>query len=159
MQTLVFHCNLSSFFSERCNYSCYSTLLSDQNNFIFSLYIIIESLRAHSGVSNSVTRLDYSLPGSSVHGTFQKECWIELPLPTPRGLPDPGIQLVSPALAGKLFITEPSGSMYYPLGVHYHVFSMLLLSLFFLSFFFFLITTFLGLCKTVLLYCLSILAP
>ena len=87
-------------FSERCNYSCYSTLMSYQNNFIFSLYIIIESLRAHSGVSNSVTQLDYSLPGSSVHGTFQKECWIELPLPTPRGLPEPEIKLVSPALAG-----------------------------------------------------------
>jgi len=32
-----------------------------------------------------------------------------LPFPSPRDLPDPGIELVSPALAGIFFTTEPPG--------------------------------------------------
>ena len=31
------------------------------------------------------------------------------PFPSPGGLPEPGIKLVSPALAGRLFTTEPPG--------------------------------------------------
>ena len=32
-----------------------------------------------------------------------------LPFPSPRDLPDSGIELMSPALAGRFFITEPPG--------------------------------------------------
>ena len=32
-----------------------------------------------------------------------------LPLPSPGDLPDPGIELVSPALVGRFFTTEPPG--------------------------------------------------
>ena len=32
-----------------------------------------------------------------------------LPFPSPGDLPDPGIKLISPALAGRFFITEPPG--------------------------------------------------
>ena len=32
-----------------------------------------------------------------------------LPLPSPGDLPDPGIELVSPALVGRFFMTEPPG--------------------------------------------------
>ena len=39
----------------------------------------------------------YSLSGSSVHGILQARI-LELPLPFPRDLPDPGIELRSPAL-------------------------------------------------------------
>ena len=39
----------------------------------------------------------------------RQECWNGVPFPSPGGLPDPGIELVSPALAGEFFITEPPG--------------------------------------------------
>ena len=44
-----------------------------------------------------------SPPGSSVHGILQAR----LPYPSPGDLPDPGIEPVSPALAGGLYTTEP----------------------------------------------------
>ena len=44
--------------------------------------------------------MDYSPPGSSVHGIFQARIPEWLPLPSPRNLQDPGIKPVSPALAG-----------------------------------------------------------
>ena len=37
----------------------------------------------------------------------REEYWSELPFPTPRDLSDPGIEPVSPVLAGKFFTTEP----------------------------------------------------
>ena len=48
--------------------------------------------------------MDYSLPDSSVQGILQEEYWSGLPRPPPGDLPDPGIELVSLALAGGLFI-------------------------------------------------------
>ena len=47
--------------------------------------------------------MDYSLPGSSVHGVFQQEYWSGLPFPTPEDLSNPGIELASPALEGGSF--------------------------------------------------------
>ena len=38
----------------------------------------------------------------------RQEYWIELPFPSSGDLPNPGIELMSPALAGGFFITEPS---------------------------------------------------
>ena len=35
---------------------------------------------------------DWSLPGSSVHGIFRQEYWSGFPCPSPRDLPDPGIE-------------------------------------------------------------------
>ena len=65
--------------------------------------------------------MNYSLPGSSVHGILQarilvplsvefskQEYW--LPFPSPGNLPDPRIKLVSPALAGWFFTTNHQGS-------------------------------------------------
>ena len=55
-----------------------------------------------SAVSDSLWPLmDRSLPGFSVHGIFIQEHWGGLPFPTPGDLPDPGIEPVSPALAGR----------------------------------------------------------
>ena len=57
--------------------------------------------------------MDRSPPGSSVHGISQQECWSGLPFPSPGDLPDLGIKPVSPvspALAGRFFTAEPSGS-------------------------------------------------
>ena len=54
--------------------------------------------------------MDYSPPGSSWSMEFsQQEYWSELPFPSPRYLPNPGIKPVSPASAGGFFTTEPPG--------------------------------------------------
>ena len=55
--------------------------------------------------------LDYSLPGSSVHGVLQARILEArvLPYPPPGDLPNPGIKpasLVSPTLAGGFFTTS-----------------------------------------------------
>ena len=39
----------------------------------------------------------------------RQESWSGLPFPSPRGLPDPGIEPVSPVLAGGFFTAEPPG--------------------------------------------------
>ena len=40
-------------------------------------------------------------------GFSWQEDWSGFPFPPPRALPDPGIELTSPALAGGFFPTEP----------------------------------------------------
>ena len=48
--------------------------------------------------------MDCSSPGSSVHGIFfSQEYWGGLSFPSSGDLPDPGIEPVSPALAGRFF--------------------------------------------------------
>ena len=42
-------------------------------------------------------------------GFARQECWIGLPFPSPGDLLDPGIESVSPELAGGFFTTEPPG--------------------------------------------------
>ena len=42
-------------------------------------------------------------------GFSSQKYWSGLPLPSPGDLPDPGIELVSPALVGRFFTTEPPG--------------------------------------------------
>jgi len=42
-------------------------------------------------------------------GFPRQEYWSGLPFPPLRDLPDPGIESVSPALAGGFFITGPHG--------------------------------------------------
>ena len=37
----------------------------------------------------------------------KQEYWSGLPLPSPGDLPDPGVEPMSPASAGRLFTTEP----------------------------------------------------
>ena len=46
-------------------------------------------------------------------GFSRQEYWGGLPCPPPRDLLNPGIELMSPALAGGFFTTEPPGK---PLG-------------------------------------------
>ena len=40
---------------------------------------------------------------------LKKEYWSGLPFPLPGDLPDPGIENMSPALAGGFFTTKPPG--------------------------------------------------
>ena len=42
-------------------------------------------------------------------GFPRQEYWNGLPFPSPRDLPDPGIEPMSPALAGRFFTTEIPG--------------------------------------------------
>ena len=42
-------------------------------------------------------------------GFSRQEYWSGLPCPPPGDIPNPGIELVSPALAGIFFKTEPPG--------------------------------------------------
>ena len=51
--------------------------------------------------------MDFSLPGSSVHGIFQARYWSGLPFPSPRALPDPGIEHRSPTLQVDTSPSEP----------------------------------------------------
>ena len=60
-------------------------------------------------MSDSWNPTDCSLPGSSVYRISQAENWSGLPFPFPGDLPDPGIELTSPELAGEFFSTEPPG--------------------------------------------------
>jgi len=52
----------------------------------------------------------------------RQEYWSGLPFPSPQDLPNPGIEPMSPALAGEFFTTEPPGkpsSNAYFLSKHY----------------------------------------
>ena len=51
--------------------------------------------------------MDYSPPGSSVHGILQSRMLVWLPFLG--DLPNPGVKPASPALAGKFFTTEKPG--------------------------------------------------
>ena len=53
--------------------------------------------------------MDYSPPGSSVHGIFRQEYWSGLLFPSPGDLPNPGIKPRSPALQVDSLPSEPSG--------------------------------------------------
>ena len=58
--------------------------------------------------------LDYSPPGSPVHGILQEGYRSGLPCPPPRDLLDPGIEPASPVfptLAGRFFTIVPSGKL------------------------------------------------
>ena len=56
---------------------------------------------------------DCTASGSSVHGLSQQEYWSGSPFPSPGGLLGPGIEPVSPALAGGFFTPEPPGKPQY----------------------------------------------
>ena len=45
-------------------------------------------------------------------GFPRQEYWSGLPFPSPGDLSNPGIELASPALAGRFFTTEPPGKLH-----------------------------------------------
>ena len=53
--------------------------------------------------------MDCSLSGSSSMGFSRQECYSGLPLPSPRDLPDPGIEPWSPTLQADTLPSEPPG--------------------------------------------------
>ena len=59
--------------------------------------------------SDSATPWTATRQVSPVHGISPQELWGGRPLPSPGDFPDPGIKLMSPALAGGAFTTGPPG--------------------------------------------------
>ena len=55
--------------------------------------------------------MGYSPPGFSVHKISQTRILGWVAIPFPGDLPDPGIEPMSPALAGEFFTTEPPGKL------------------------------------------------
>ena len=56
----------------------------------------------------------YSVPGSFTHETFQARILEQVAIPLPGDLPTPRTEpasLMSPALAGRFFTTEPLGKL------------------------------------------------
>ena len=60
-------------------------------------------------VSNSATAGTVACQAPLSMGFSRQEYWSGLPFPSPGDLSDPGIEPVSPALAGGFFTTEPPG--------------------------------------------------
>ena len=48
----------------------------------------------------------------------RQEYWSRLSVPSPRGLPNPGTEPMSPALAGIFFTTEPPGKLPNTIGTN-----------------------------------------
>ena len=55
--------------------------------------------------------MDYSLPGSSIHGILQARIWSRLSFPSPGDFPNPEIKPGSPALCQILYRLSYEGSL------------------------------------------------
>ena len=67
------------------------------------------SAKSLQSCPNLCNPMEYSPPGSSVHGILQASILEGLPCPPPKDLPNPGIDpesLMSPALAGTFLTTS-----------------------------------------------------
>ena len=51
-------------------------------------------------------------------GFSRQEYWSGLPFPSPGDLPDPGIELGSPALQADALTSEPPGKQFYKVGIN-----------------------------------------
>ena len=61
-------------------------------------------------LSDSCIPMDYIAHQAPLSERFSRqEYWSGLPFPPPGDLPDPGMELMSPALAGTVFTIEPPG--------------------------------------------------
>ena len=69
-----------------------------------SLTAVAESFQSYPSLCNP---MDCGPPGSFVHGFLQARILDWAASPPPGDLPDPGIEPMSPALAGRFFNTEP----------------------------------------------------
>ena len=61
--------------------------------------------------------MDSNLPGSSLHGIFQARILEGVAFPSPRDLPNPGIEFVSPALQADSLPLSHLGSKRYPSAI------------------------------------------
>ena len=77
---------------------------------------LVPSVQFVSPVRLFCDPLDCSPPGSSVHGIFQERVLEQVAFPSPVDIPNPGVELGSPALAGGFFTTKTSGK---PMSPYY----------------------------------------
>ena len=93
-----------------------TTTTKEQMHYLGLCILKILSFRKYVKVCVSCSVVSNSeIPWTAGHqaplsmGFPRQEYWSGLPFPPPGDLPDPGIELVSPALAGGFFTTEPPG--------------------------------------------------
>ena len=67
--------------------------------------------------------VDCSLPGSPSMGFSRQECWSRLPSPSPGDLPNPGMELWSPALQANAYPLSYQGS---PTYVYLYIFILII---------------------------------
>ena len=77
--------------------------------YLWSIYTLSESENVSSVVSDSLWPYGLCPPGSSVHGILRQEYWSRLPCPSPRDLPNRGIEPGSLALQVVSLTTEAPG--------------------------------------------------
>ena len=71
-----------------------------------------ENVCACLAMIDSVTPWTIACQAPPSVGFSRQEHWSGWPFPPPRGLPQPGMESVCPALAGRFFTGEPSGKSY-----------------------------------------------
>ena len=88
--------------------------LSDVHDFYFLVLLIALASESEVAQTCPTVRLfatpwtvTYQAPPSM--GFCRQECWSGLPFPSPRDLPDPGIEPRSPALQADALPSEPPG--------------------------------------------------
>ena len=91
-----------------------SSILEMYSTILHSTYLYL--ILHHLFVVQSIIRSNsFVTPWTVAHqaplsmGFLRQEYWSGLPFPSPRDLPDPGIELMSSALAVEFFISEPPG--------------------------------------------------
>ena len=70
---------------------------------IICCYVVAKSCLTHCDPWTAACQAPLSM------GFPRQEYWSGLPFPSPGDLPYPGIEPLSPALAGEIFTTEPPG--------------------------------------------------
>ena len=83
----------------------YSYACTHMNMCVCTLLLLLSR-----SVMSDCDPMDCSLPGSSVHGILQEECWSGSHALLQGGLPDPGIKLGSPALQADSLPLNHEGS-------------------------------------------------
>ena len=73
------------------------------------LSILKEYVLSCSVMSDSLCLWTVACQAPLSVGFSRQESWSGVPFPSPGDLPDPGIELTSPALAGGFFTAEPPG--------------------------------------------------
>ena len=75
---------------------------------LFSI-MVVKAMCVCSVMSNSAIPWNVAHQAPLSMRFYRQEYWCEVPFPSPGDLPDPGIELGPPALAGGFFTAEPSG--------------------------------------------------
>ena len=92
---------LINFFRE----SHYVTIPLRYNSLIIIIFIVVV-IKSLNHICLFVTPSTIACQALRSMGVPRQEYWSGLPFPPPRDLPNPGIELTSPALAGRFFTAD-----------------------------------------------------